>query len=37
VYERDRFSVEEMSKPAPENVCPAQFGNSDAFVSKITP
>ena len=24
-------------KPAPENVCPAQFGNTDAFVSKITP
>ena len=25
------------SQPAPENVCPAQFGNTDAFVSKITP
>jgi hypothetical protein len=25
------------SKPAPEDVCPAQFGNSDTFVSKITP
>jgi BNR repeat-like domain len=25
------------SKPAPENICPAQFGNTDAFVSKITP
>jgi hypothetical protein len=25
------------SEPAPENVCPAQFGNTDAFVSKITP
>jgi hypothetical protein len=25
------------SKPAPENVCPAQFGNTDVFVSKITP
>ena len=26
-----------VAKPAPENVCPAQFGNSDAYVSKITP
>ena len=25
------------SKPAPANVCPAQFGNTDVFVSKITP
>jgi hypothetical protein len=25
------------TKPAPEDVCPAQFGNSDVFVSKITP
>ena len=25
------------SQPAPENVCSAQFGNSDVFVSKITP
>jgi hypothetical protein len=25
------------SKPAPGNVCPAQFGNTDVFVSKITP
>jgi hypothetical protein len=24
-------------KPAPPEVCPAQFGNSDTFVSKITP
>lgn len=24
-------------KPAPQNVCPAQFGNTDVFVSKITP
>ena len=26
-----------VAKPAPENVCPTQFGNSDAYVSKITP
>jgi hypothetical protein len=26
-----------VAKPAPEDVCPAQFGNSDVFVSKITP
>jgi len=25
------------SKPAPGNVCPAQFGNTDVFASKITP
>jgi hypothetical protein len=25
------------AKPAPGNVCSAQFGNSDVFVSKITP
>jgi BNR/Asp-box repeat len=25
------------AKPAPENVCPAQFGNTDVFVSKMTP
>ena len=24
-------------KPAPEDICPAQFGNSDVYVSKITP
>ena len=26
-----------VAKPAPEDVCPSQFGNSDAYVSKITP
>lgn len=26
-----------VAKPAPGNVCPGQFGNSDAYVSKITP
>jgi hypothetical protein len=26
-----------VAKPAPEDVCPAQFGNSDTFVSTITP
>ena len=25
------------AKPAPPSVCPAQFGNSDVFVSKVTP
>jgi len=24
-------------EPAPQSVCPAQFGNTDVFVSKITP
>ena len=26
-----------VTKPAPPTVCPAQFGNTDAFVSVITP
>jgi hypothetical protein len=26
-----------VAKPAPEDVCPEQFGNSDVFVSRITP
>ena len=26
-----------VAKPAPGTVCPAQFGNSDVYVSKITP
>jgi hypothetical protein len=26
-----------VAKPAPENVCTLQFGNTDVFVSKITP
>ena len=25
------------TKPAPEDVCPAQFGNTDAYVSAVTP
>jgi hypothetical protein len=25
------------AKPAPPSVCPAQFGNTDVYVSKITP
>ncbi|HEY8730822.1 MAG TPA: sialidase family protein [Candidatus Limnocylindria bacterium] len=32
-YQQDSSAT----KPAPENDCPAQFGNSDVFVSKITP
>jgi hypothetical protein len=32
-YQKDLTTA----KPAPENVCPAQFGNTDAFVSVITP
>ena len=26
-----------VAKPTPGNVCPAQFGNSDVYVSKVTP
>lgn len=26
-----------VAKPAPEDVCPSQFGNTDVFVSKIAP
>lgn len=26
-----------VAKPAPGSVCPAQFGNSDVYVSKVTP
>jgi hypothetical protein len=30
-------ATEPVSKPAPGQVCAGQFGNSDAFVSRITP
>ena len=30
-------AVEPVAKPAPPTVCPAQFGNTDIFVSVITP
>jgi hypothetical protein len=33
----DAYQAGTASKPAPEDVCPAQFGNSDAFVSAIAP
>jgi hypothetical protein len=33
----DAYQHGTATKPAPENVCPAQFGNSDVFVSTITP
>lgn len=33
----DAYQAGTATKPAPEDVCPSQFGNSDAFVSTITP
>ncbi len=33
----DNFQKELAPKPAPQNSCGPQFGNSDTFVSKITP
>ena len=33
----DAYQAGTAPKPAPEDVCPAQFGNSDAFVSAVTP
>jgi len=34
---QDPYANEPVAKPAPGLVCPAQFGNSDAYVSVITP
>ena len=33
----DAYQVGTGPKPAPEDSCPSQFGNTDVFVSKITP
>ena len=33
----DAYQAGTASKPAPEDVCPAQFGNTDAYVSTVTP
>jgi hypothetical protein len=33
----DAYQAGTAPKPAPEDVCPAQFGNTDAYVSTITP
>jgi hypothetical protein len=33
----DAYQAGTAPKPAPEDVCPSQFGNTDAFVSTITP
>jgi hypothetical protein len=35
--EVDAYQAGTAPKPAPEDVCPAQFGNSDAYVSAVTP
>lgn len=36
-YQHSIDASSPIPKPAPEDVCPSQFGNSDAFVSTITP
>ena len=33
----DEYQKGAASKPAPENVCGAQFGNTDVFVSRVAP
>ena len=33
----DAYQAGTAPKPAPEDVCPSQFGNTDAYVSTITP
>jgi Neuraminidase (sialidase) len=33
----DAYQAGTAAKPAPEDVCPAQFGNTDAYVSTIAP
>jgi hypothetical protein len=33
----DAYQLGTAPKPAPEDVCPSQFGNTDAFVSAVTP
>jgi len=33
----DKYQAGTATKPAPEDVCPAQFGNTDAYVSAVTP
>jgi hypothetical protein len=33
----DAYQAGTAPKPAPEDVCPGQFGNTDAYVSTITP
>lgn len=33
----DAYQAGTASKPAPEDVCPSQFGNTDAYVSAVSP
>ena len=33
----DAYQAGTAPKPAPEDVCAGQFGNTDAYVSTITP